>query len=54
MHTLVPAPAADSPSLLRSVLLACATVTLLALSLGALYLSSDPAAAPASSVAAKR
>ncbi len=49
--TLVPAETASAPSLLRSLLVATATVTMLALSLGALYLGAEP---PPGSVSAQR
>lgn len=52
VSTLAPSPSQKAPSLLRSLLVATATVTLLALSLGALYQQSE-SAAPAS-VSAQR
>lgn len=48
MSTLAPSPSTDAPSLLRSLLVATATVAFLALSLGALYLQSEPPPASAS------
>lgn len=46
--TLVPSDSTAAPSFLRSLLVATATVTLLALSLGALYLGAEPPPGPVS------
>lgn len=48
MSTLAPTQSPEAPSLLRSLLVATATVAFLALSLGALYLQSEPPPASAS------
>lgn len=52
VNTLVPSSSQNAPSLFRSLVVATATVTLLALSLGALYHQSEQH--PRASVSAQR